>query len=183
MVIMIQKMGIMIQKYICPKIGKVGELRLMSTQVTADVHLIFLGGAHLTFFSLESGILSRCLLGPLTFSTVFFFVQVDNSMFLISFQALVASIGLCICTFNVSAFIQVQHTGKNYYVCPFSQIVTPQIHISEYQHTYKSTIQILRCPSSTTSPGLKGASDPCWSDLLLPPSPNLSPFSPSTIFW
>ena len=114
MVIMIQKMGIMIQKYICPKIGKVGELRLMSSQVTADVHLIFLGGAHLTFFSLESGILSRCLLGPLTFSTVFFFVQVDNSMFLISFQALVASIGLCICTFNVSAFIQVQHTWKNY---------------------------------------------------------------------
>ena len=104
----------MIQKYIWQKIGKVGELRLMSTQVTADVHLIFLGGAHLTFFSLESGILSRCLLGPLTFSTVFFFVQVDNSMFLISFQALVASIGLCICTFNVSAFIQVRHTWKNY---------------------------------------------------------------------
>ena len=46
------------------------------TQVTSDVHLIFLAAAHLAFFSFESGLLVRCLLGPLTFYTVFFFVQV-----------------------------------------------------------------------------------------------------------
>ena len=80
------------------------------TQVTSDVHLIFLAAAHLAFFSFESGLLVRCLLGPLTFYTVFFFVQVIKWFFwdLIDFlQALVASMALCICTFNVSAFIQV----------------------------------------------------------------------------
>ena len=46
------------------------------TQVTSDVHLIFLAAAHLAFFSFESGLLVRCLLGPLTFYTVFFLVQV-----------------------------------------------------------------------------------------------------------
>ena len=53
----------------------------VSTQVTSDVHLIFLAGAHLTFFSLESGLLVRCLLGPLTFYAVFFFVQVRKWLF------------------------------------------------------------------------------------------------------
>ena len=98
----------------------------VATQVTSEVHLIFLGAAHLAFFSFESGLLVRCLLGPLTFYTVFFFVQVIKWFFwdLIDFlQALVASMALCICTFNVSAFIQVYPGSSRYFEKPRGHII------------------------------------------------------------